>query len=33
MMRELLNDYFASNVLPDFKDKERDPFWDPPQAL
>ena len=31
-MREILNEYFATNVIPDFTDKDKDPFWDPPQA-
>lgn len=30
MMRQLLNDYFETNEIPDFRDKDKDPFWDPP---
>jgi len=33
MMRELLNDYFDTNQIPDFSNKDHDPFWDPPQPL
>jgi hypothetical protein len=30
MMREILNEYFDSNTIPDFSNKDNDPFWDPP---
>lgn len=33
MMREILNEYFDTNNLPDFSNKDNDPFWDPPQPL
>ena len=33
MIREHLNDYFETNQTPDFSDKEKDPFWDPPKAI
>jgi len=33
MMRELLNQYYDSGELPDFEDKDKDPFWDPPEPL
>lgn len=33
MIRELLNNYFENETLPDFNDKEQDPFWDPPEPL
>jgi hypothetical protein len=33
MMREILNVYFDTNTLPDFNNKDNDPFWDPPQPL
>lgn len=33
MMREILNEYFDKNTLPDFENKDNDPFWDPPQPL
>jgi hypothetical protein len=33
MIRELLNEYFDTNELPDFNDKEEDSFWDPPEPI
>lgn len=33
MMREILNVYFDTNTLPDFNNKDNDPFWDPPHPL
>ena len=33
MMRELLNEYYDKGELPDFSDKDKDPFWDPPEPL
>ena len=33
MIRENLNEYFNDGVLPKFDNKEKDPFWDPPEPL
>jgi len=33
MIREVLSEYFESNELPDFNDKDDDPFWDPPMPI
>lgn len=33
LMRNLINEYFDTNEMPDFSDKETDPFWDPPQPI
>jgi hypothetical protein len=33
MIRELLNNFFDNGELPDFNDKDNDPFWDPPEPL
>ena len=33
MIREVLSEYFESNTIPDFNDKDEDPFWDPPQPI
>lgn len=30
MIKELLDDYFESNELPELNE-EKDPFWDPPE--
>jgi len=31
-MRELFNEYVESGGnIPDFSDKDHDPFWDPPE--
>jgi kinesin family member 13 len=32
MMRDLVNEYFESGVLPDLH-KDEDPFWDPPEPM
>lgn len=33
-MRQCFNDYVESGGdVPDFSDKERDPFWDPPEPI
>ena len=32
MFREMLNEYFDTEKIPDFSDKNQDPFWDPPAA-
>jgi hypothetical protein len=31
MMREHLNQYFEDGKIPDYSDKDKDPFWDPPE--
>lgn len=33
MMREQLNSFFDTNEYPDIDDKDKDPFWDPPEPL
>lgn len=33
MMREHLNTFFDTEVVPDFKDKDHDPWWDPIEPL
>jgi hypothetical protein len=33
MIRELLNNFFENGELPDFNNKDNDPFWDPPEPL
>ena len=33
MMREALNEYFESGEVPDFSNKDNDPFWDPPEPI
>ena len=33
MMRELLNEYFETGTIPDFSNKDNDPFWDPPEPV
>jgi hypothetical protein len=33
MIRELLNNFFDNGELPDFNNKDNDPFWDPPEPL
>lgn len=33
MMREHLNQYFEDQTIPDYSDKDKDPFWDPPEPL
>lgn len=32
-MRDQLNQYFEDGVIPDYTNKEKDPFWDPPEPL
>jgi hypothetical protein len=32
MMRDLVNEYFESGVLPEIT-KDLDPFWDPPEPM
>lgn len=33
MMRDYLNNYFDSGEMPDWNDKDKDCFWDPPEPL
>ena len=33
MMRDHLNQYFEDGQIPDYSDKDKDPFWDPPEPL
>lgn len=33
MMRDHLNQYFEDGVIQNYSDKEKDPFWDPPEPL
>merc|ERR1719389_1470337 len=33
LIREDLNEYFDSNHIPDYNDKDHDPFWDPPEPI
>jgi hypothetical protein len=33
MMRENLNEFFDTGKIPDFSNKDRDTFWDPPEPL
>lgn len=33
LMRDCLNSYFEDGKIPDFNDKQKDPFWDPPEPL
>lgn len=33
MMREVLNEYFDTEVMPDFSNKEKDPWWDPAEPI
>lgn len=33
MMRENINEYFDTGVIPDFSNKEEDAFWDPPEPV
>ena len=33
MMKEHVNEYFDTNVIPDYSDKSTDPFWDPPEPI
>ena len=33
MIRECLNNFFETGELPDFNNKDLDPFWDPPEPL
>jgi len=33
MMREVLNTYFDTEVMPDFTDKSKDPWYDPADPL
>lgn len=33
MMRENLNTFFDTGAIPDFSDKDKDSFWDPPEPL
>lgn len=33
LMRHAFNDYAESGVIPDFSNKENDPFWDPPEPV
>ncbi len=32
-MRSNLNQYFEDQTIPDYSDKDKDPFWDPPEPL
>lgn len=33
LMRDHLNQYFEDQTIPDYSDKDKDPFWDPPEPL
>ena len=33
MMREVLNEYFDTEVKPSFEDKSKDPWWDPVEPI
>jgi len=33
MIRDVVNNYYETGDLPDFDDKDYDPFWDPPEPL
>lgn len=33
MMRDHLNQYFDDGSIPDYSNKDKDPFWDPPEPL
>jgi len=33
MIRDVINKYYEMEELPDFNDKDYDPFWDPPEPL
>lgn len=33
LMRDHLNQYFEDQTIPDYSDKDLDPFWDPPEPL
>jgi hypothetical protein len=33
MMRDNLNQYFDTEKMPDFTDKDKDAWWDPAKAL
>lgn len=32
-MRQQFNDYTDTMEMPNFSDKEKDPFWDPPEPV
>jgi len=33
LIKELAHQYYETRILPDFSDKSKDPFWDPPEAV
>ena len=33
LIRDYLDDYFEDEKLPDFSEKDKDPFWDPPNPI